>query len=106
MLKDKNIMLILCGSYISMMGKYILYHNSPLYDRRTAQIHLAPLPFNVARKGDDFETDVEQFGITGGVPKYLEFFNGNNTNKVILSKNGFLHEEPAFLLKEEVKESI
>ncbi|MDR2066314.1 MAG: ATP-binding protein [Endomicrobium sp.] len=110
MLKDKNIMLILCGSYISMMEKYTLYHDSPLYGRRTAQIRLAPLSFNVARKGDDFETDVEQFAITGGVPKYLEFFTGNDTNKVIdeviLSKNGFLHEEPAFLLKEEVKEPI
>ena len=41
-LKDSNVMLILCGSLIGMMQKYALSYDSPLYGRRTAQIRLAP----------------------------------------------------------------
>ena len=37
-LKDSNIMLILCGSLISMMYSEVLAYDSPLYGRRTAQI--------------------------------------------------------------------
>ena len=33
-LKDSNVMLILCGSLISMMQKHALSHDSPLYGRR------------------------------------------------------------------------
>ena len=44
-LKDSNVMLILSGSLIGMMQKYALSYDSPLYGRRTAQIHLAPLSF-------------------------------------------------------------
>lgn len=49
--------------------------------------------------------------MTGGVPKYLEFFDNKNSltdniSRVILNKNGFLYEEPAFLLNKEVKEPV
>ena len=37
-LKDSNVMLILCGSLIGMMQKHALSYDSPLYGRRTAQI--------------------------------------------------------------------
>ena len=37
-LKDKNIMLILSGSLISMMTAQVLSYDSPLYGRRTAQM--------------------------------------------------------------------
>ena len=76
-LKDSNVMLILCGSLIGMMQKYALSYDSPLYGRRTAQIRLAPLPFPdvYAAQSLSFEDAVKQYSITGGVPKYLEFFN-------------------------------
>jgi len=71
---------------------------------------LTPLPFKTVSRDVNFETDAEQFAITGGVPKYLEFFDGKNTKQVIddviLSKSGFLYDEPVFLLKEEVKEPV
>ena len=44
-LKDHNVMVILCGSHISMMTSSVLSHSSPLYGRRTAQIRLRPLRF-------------------------------------------------------------
>ena len=84
-----------------------------LYGRRTAQIRLAPLPFPdvYAAQSLSFEDAVKQYSITGGVPKYLEFFNERDdllqqVESVILSKNGFLYEEPNFLLKDEVTSAV
>ena len=73
-LKDHNVMLILCGSLISMMKKHALAYDSPLYGRRTAQIRLMPLQFTdvYAAQNLSFEQAVEQYAITGGVPKYME----------------------------------
>lgn len=53
-----------------------------------------------------FDRVVEQYAVTGGVPKYLEFFQDDRDlldqlKDVVLSKNGFLYEEPNFLLKSE-----
>ncbi len=45
MLKDKNVMVILCGSLISMMESQTLAYSSPLYGRRTGQIKLKQIPF-------------------------------------------------------------
>ena len=46
-LKDKQVMVILCGSLISRMESQTLSYNSPLYGRRTAQIRLTQIPFSV-----------------------------------------------------------
>ena len=112
-LKDHNVMLILCGSLISMMKKHALAYDSPLYGRRTAQIRLMPLQFMdvYAAQNLSFEQAVEQYAITGGVPKYMEFFQTDEPlveqiRRVVLSKNGFLYEEPDFLLNEEVQTPI
>ena len=109
-LKDSNVMLILCGSLIGMMRKHALSYESPLYGRRTAQIRLTPLTFTDVHTAQPqpFEKAVEQYAVTGGVPKYLEFFRPDGElleqiKSVILSKSGFLYEEPSFLLKDEVQ---
>lgn len=107
-LKGGNVMLILSGSLIGMMQKYALSYDSPLYGRRTAQMRLAPLQFTdiYAVQKMPFEQAVEQYAVTGGVPKYLEFFEDGRGLKeqlkdAVLSKSGFLYEEPNFLLKSE-----
>lgn len=107
-LKDSNVMLILSGSLISMMQKHALSYDSPLYGRRTAQMRLTPLPFTSIYETQNlpFEQAVEQFALTGGVPKYLEFFEDGRPleeqlKDAVFSKNGFLYEEPNFLLKSE-----
>lgn len=109
-LKDSNVMLILCGSLISMMKKHALSYESPLYGRRTAQMRIAPLPFTTVYTSQklSFTDAVEQYSITGGVPKYMEFFSDtqplyDQIKENILSKNGFLYEEPNFLLTDEVQ---
>ncbi len=70
-LKDSNVMLILSGSLIGMMKKHALSYDSPLYGRRTAQIRLAPLSFTdiYAVQKIPFAQAVEQYSVTGGVPK-------------------------------------
>lgn len=107
-LKDSNVMLILSGSLIGMMQKHALSYDSPLYGRRTAQMCLTPLPFTSIYETQNlpFEQAVEQFALTGGVPKYLEFFEDGRPleeqlKDAVFSKNGFLYEEPNFLLKSE-----
>ena len=107
-LKDSNVMLILSGSLIGMMQKHVLSYDSPLYGRRTAQMRLTPLPFTSIYETQNlpFEQAVEQFALTGGVPKYLEFFEDGRPleeqlKDAAFSKNGFLYEEPNFLLKSE-----
>ena len=108
LLKDSNVMLILSGSLVGMMRKHALSYDSPLYGRRTAQMRLAPLSFTeiYAVQEIPFDRAVERYAVTGGVPKYLEFFQDDRElldqiKEVILSKNGFLYEEPNFLLKSE-----
>lgn len=113
-LKNQNVMVILCGSLISMMTTHVLSYSSPLYGRRTAQIRLSPLKFSeVLRDHSEhtFEQLVEVYSVTGGVPKYYEFFNNQlplmeNIEREVLQKDGFLYEEPMFLLEKEVKELV
>lgn len=106
-------MLILSGSLIGMMKKHALSYDSPLYGRRTAQIRLMPLPFTAvyAAQSLPFDQAVQQYALTGGVPKYLEFFTEqelliDQIRSIVLSKNGFLYEEPNFLLRDEVQTPI
>ena len=113
LLKDSNIMLILSGSLIGMMRKHALSYDSPLYGRRTSQMRLAPLSFTdiYAVQRLPFDRAVEQYAVTGGVPKYLEFFQDDRElldqlKDVVLSKNGFLYEEPSFLLKSEFMTAV
>lgn len=107
-LKDSGVMLILSDSLIGMMQKHALSYDSPLYGRRTAQMRLTPLTFTdiYAVQEMSFESAVEQYAVTGGVPKYLEFFEDGRSlveqlKDAVLSKRGFLYEEPNFLLKSE-----
>lgn len=107
-LKDSNVMLILSGSLIGMMRKYALSYDSPLYGRRTSQMRLAPLTFTDVYEALNlpFDQATEQYAVTGGVPKYLEFFEDgrelvDQLKDAVLSKSGFLYEEPFFLLKSE-----
>lgn len=111
-LKNKQIMVILCGSLISMMESQTLAYGSPLYGRRTAQIHLRQIPF---RYYHDFFPNknrrelIEMYSITGGVPKYIELFSESrdiyqSIESCVLNRSGYLYDEPHFLLQQEVTE--
>ncbi len=108
----ENIMLILCGSLINMMEKHTLNYNSPLYGRRTGQIKLKQIDFANYNKFYDnlsYRDLVEHYAVTGGVPKYIELFDGkkdlfSEIQSLILSPSSLLFEEPEFLLRREVEE--
>lgn len=111
-LKQQNIMVILCGSLISMMESQTLNYSSPLYGRRTGQIRLRQIPFSSYHEffpGRSRRELIAYYAVTGGVPKYIELFCdssdlftaiGNN----VLSRSSFLYDEPNFLLQHEVSE--
>ena len=110
-LKNKNIMVILCGSLINMMETQTLNYNSPLYGRRTGQIKLKQIPYKNYREFFEKEIEeknlIEKYAVTGGVPKYIENFNTSKNiyseiKENILNKQGYLYEEPIFLLQNEV----
>lgn len=111
-LMKSSVMVILCGSLISMMVSQTLSYNSPLYGRRTAQIRLKQIPFRYYGEfapGLSRKEQIERYAVTGGVPKYIESFSdctdifvGIEEN--ILNRMGYLYEEPHFLLQQEVAE--
>ena len=111
-LKDKNIMLILCGSLIGMMYETALAYQSPLYGRRTSQINLKQIEFqyyNEFFSDMNFNDLVRYYSVTGGVPKYINYFKSNNLmeniKENILDKNSMLYLEPRFILNEEVSDT-
>ena len=50
-LKEKNVMLILCGSSIAFMEKELLSEKNPLYGRASAILKMRELPFSEAQMG-------------------------------------------------------
>ncbi len=112
-LKNSQIMLILCGSYIGMMEETVLGYQAPLYGRRTAQYLLEPLQFKDAKlfyPTFNREDQVRAFAVYGGTPAYLhtiqpkKTLNGNILDG-ILSRGSFLFDEVRFMLQQELRES-
>lgn len=112
LLKEANVMLILCGSLVSLMKSQTLDYSSPLYGRRTGQIKLKQIPFNHYHAFFEGRTNNDLlpfYAVTGGVPKYIETFSGYKDiykaiEQNVLNSQSFLYEEPYFLLQKEVSE--
>ncbi|NJN63687.1 MAG: ATP-binding protein [Acidobacteria bacterium] len=110
--QQRNVLLVLCGSYVGFMEREVLGRQSPLFGRRTAQIHLKPFGFREAALFHPHYSSThraEAYFICGGVPLYLRSFTPTNsveTNVVeqILDPYGPLNREPDFLLREELRE--
>ena len=111
-LKDRQVMVILCGSLISMMQSQTLAYDSPLYGRRTAQIRLKQIPFAYYHQffPDKSRKElIEMYAVTGGVPKYIALFSQSKDiysaiETCVLNRSGYLYDEPHFLLQQEVSE--
>ncbi|TYQ13006.1 UNVERIFIED_CONTAM: hypothetical protein Cloal_4052 [Acetivibrio alkalicellulosi] len=110
--KDSKLFLILCGSSMSFMEYQVLGYKSPLYGRRTAQFKIKPFTFFESVKYHKEFTNEEKaiiYGITSGIPEYLSKIKDgkslkNNIVDMFLNENGHLYEEPASLLKQELRE--
>ena len=110
--KDKNILLILCGSSVSFMVNDVMGYESPLYGRVTSSMEVKP--FDYLESAEFFpsyspEEKLLAYGILGGIPRYLNAFSDERTireniEREIISNGAFLNEEPQMLLKAELRE--
>lgn len=110
--RSGRVILILCGSFVGFMEREVLGQKSPLFGRRTAQIHLEPFSYLEAAEFHPTWSLVERaraYFICGGVPLYLEMFAKErsveqNIEAAILSEHAPLFREPDFLLREELRD--
>jgi AAA+ ATPase superfamily predicted ATPase len=110
--KNSRLFLILCGSSLSFMENQVLGYKSPLYGRRTAQFKIRPFTFFESRELLGTFSPEEQavlYGVTGGVPEYLNRVQptlslDDNLLTMFFDNNGMLFEEPVNLLKQEMRE--
>lgn len=104
--------LILCGSSMSFMEYQVLGYQSPLYGRRTAQFKVEPLTYKAAAEFHPKLSPEENsliYGITGGVPHYINKLGvKEDIDEAVLEnlfdRSSYLYEEPENLLKQELRE--
>lgn len=107
-----NLFLILCGSSMSFMENQVLGYESPLYGRRTAQFKIKPLTYKEITAFNpqlSYEEQALVYGITGGIPHYINKLDVENDLDEAVLENVFntasyLFEEPENLLKQELRE--
>jgi len=110
--KETRLFLILCGSSMSFMENQVLGYQSPLYGRRTGQFKIRPFDYRDTGLWFPAYSNEEKtimYGVTGGVPLYLEQFSPEqsireNLLNGIFNNNAMLFEEPSNLLKQELRE--
>lgn len=107
-----KLFLILCGSSMSFMEYQVLGYESPLYGRRTAQFKIQALNYKEIVAFNPKLTAEQQsliYGITGGIPHYINKLNVIDSIDSALLENlfdssSYLFEEPENLLKQELRE--
>jgi uncharacterized protein len=107
-----HLSLVLCGSYVSFMEHQVLGAKNPLYGRRTGQLLLAPLRLRDAClffPSWTVDAAMSAAAILGGIPAYLQQFAeaedlATNAMRTILRQGAPLHDEPRFLMMEELRE--
>lgn len=107
-LSKSNTKLVISGSLVNLMLKFVLQGGSPLYGRRTAEILLEELQIGEVQKflNKPFIETVKFFSILGGVPKYLELVKNNFDDFLneIIDKRSFFYREGIYLMTEEFNE--
>ena len=110
--KIPHLKLVLTGSLIGMMARQIFSYQAPLYGRATAQIRLRPLSYGGSQalfpKRDAAER-VAIYGVTGGVPAYLELFTRTPSfvsalRDHCLVPGSIMMSDPAVILYEQLQE--
>lgn len=109
-----NCMIILCGSSMSFMERQVLGYKSPLYGRRTAQFCVEPFNYAETALFVPSYSDIDKaitYGVFGGTPYYLSRIDekssiGENIFNLFFQKEALLFEEPANLIKQELREPM
>ena len=109
---DSRLMLVICGSSEPVMESEALGYDCPFHGRRTAQLRLLPFSFfeakRIYRDFSPFDITVV-YGITGGVPGYLELMDPSqpveeNIKSSFFDASSLLFEEPTNFLRREVRD--
>ncbi len=111
-LKNGSLFIVLCGSYMGFMEKEVLGSQSPLFGRRTGQLHVKPFNYQTGVKFMEGFSDTEKlelYGAFGGTPLYLQQIEKDETfeeniKRAFLKNTSYLYEEPLLLLRQEVQE--
>ena len=111
-LKEGNLFIVICGSYMGFMEREVLGSKSPLFGRRTGQLHMKSFNYQTAVEFLDGFTDLEKlelYGAFGGTPLYLQQVNSKETfeeniKRAYLKNTSYLYEEALLLLRQEVQE--
>lgn len=106
---DDKVFMILSGSSLGIMKDQVIGRKSPLYGRRTGQILLKPFRFDqIDPFLPNFTTEerLTVYGLVGGIPWYLGFFNNRKTLKENIIDNlidpfAVLSNESELLFSEE-----
>ncbi len=107
--KDRQLMIILCGSSLSFMENKVMSEKSPLFGRRDSQIKLEAFPYrDAALFVPEYSAEDKAicYGITGGVAKYLSMLDGgksldDNIKRLFFCTDGYLYDETRNLLTQE-----
>ena len=111
-LKNKSLLLILCGSTVSFMEREVLGVKSPLFGRRTGQMRIEPFDYLT---GSLFVPNFSNsdkamtYYVFGGTPHYLAKLDDSrslaeNIIENVLDSHSYLYDEPTLLLKQELRE--
>jgi len=110
-LKDKKLMLILCGSAVPFFENKLLGYKSPIFGRRASSMRIKALRLHQIRDffpSYDLRTLISVYSIVGGTPGYLEKLNPEKTIKenirIMITPGNYLFDEAPNLLKQEVRE--
>jgi AAA+ ATPase superfamily predicted ATPase len=107
-----KLFLILCGSSMSFMKRQVLGNESPLYGRRTREMHIRPMSYLESAEFLPQRSNYEKacvYGAVGGVPLYLNKFSDKEDIFRIIVKEFFalgsvLSSEPDSLILQELKD--
>ncbi len=110
--QESKLFLILCGSSMSFMENQVLGYQSPLFGRRTAQLKISAMTYKemtAFNKDLSCKKQALIYGITGGIPHYINKLNVKKSVDTALIDNlfdnsSYLFEEPENLLKQELRE--
>jgi len=111
-LKTSQLYLVLSGSNVGFMESDVLGSKSPLYGRRTAQIHLLTFDYLDSAKmlkGASELDCIRYYTCLGGVPYYLDFVGSkscfeDNIIGLFFQKTSVFADEPLMLLRQELRE--
>ena len=111
-LRNGRLMIVICGTSAPFVENKTLGQKSPFHGYRTARMCLEPFDFFETKRlytaYSPFDIAII-YGLTGGVPKYLEQMDPelsieDNIRRSFFDPASFLFEEPANILLREIRD--